>query len=739
MASTDFPQSKSIFEEFVSPENFRLAWERVRYFDRVDSRDWIGLKVFAVNRDHNLEILRQSVIEKTFEPSYPEIKYLPKSSLTLRPMAILAIPDRIVLQALANVIADKARFALGMVANRQSFANVLDEKKEKRFFIHWKLQYGLFQRTYLDLIDEGNSWVAETDIAAFYETIEHSKLYEILLVNDFIDESTLEYLKQYLPVWSAVRTGKLAKRGVPQGCLASDLFANIFLYEFDHKFSTQEFHYLRYVDDVRIVGRNKSSVQRGLIQVDIFLKSLGILLQTKKTNVRPVTDKLNESDRLSAELSELDRRLDEIELTEKVSIDPLNEPSLHDVALLGMDSINGFVETTSSNSSIQDELREIFWRSKNSIDTKDENNPYAERHLKFCVYRLEPNEKIAEAIISYLVERPWLADVISGYLRKNRLNSVCIEQLKNIVSTHDVYDSVVSTCLEILLTQHINLRPYQNLLREWLQDEHKQWVLRCSSALCLGDSSENISLLHQQALNQNNSPSVRRMCLIQTLRLAKNPDEALHITKSVISDSSPVVIDTLLYQIYVERSLTLGVVNQNAGKLSDYCVAMAKGYDASMPNVQFDFIRQTFSKSYFVEFSMPFDFHSFLGDGYNLAEDKLWQADREFLHDYDRYVNQLDQFHEELLTPILVDKIKKKNSREDLAIWFRITLNDPHPPLHHPHPPLLPRRMDHPPLCRKTSTARPSQRTQFTLPAHAARRRAGDRASRNGNRLMVYA
>ena len=47
---------------------------------------------------------------------------------------------------------------------------------------------------------------------------------------------------------------------------------------------------------------------------------------------------------MSAELSELDRRLDEIELTEKVKIDPLNEPSLHDVALLGMDSINGFVK-----------------------------------------------------------------------------------------------------------------------------------------------------------------------------------------------------------------------------------------------------------------------------------------------------------------------------------------------------------------------------------------------------------
>jgi len=77
MTLAELPQNVSAYEMFISPENFRLAWERVRYFDRIDSRDWIGLKVFAANRDHNLETLRQSVIEKAFEPSYPEIKYLP--------------------------------------------------------------------------------------------------------------------------------------------------------------------------------------------------------------------------------------------------------------------------------------------------------------------------------------------------------------------------------------------------------------------------------------------------------------------------------------------------------------------------------------------------------------------------------------------------------------------------------------------------------------------------------------
>src|SRR5215211_2925116 len=178
----------SHLEVFLSAENFRLAWERVRYFDRNDSRDWIGLKVFAANRDHNLEVLRQAVIHKTFEPSSPEIKYFPKQSQTLRPMAVLPIKDRVVFQAIVNTIAEFGRSTLSMVANRQSFANILRSPEVVQMFNPWKEQYSAFQAKYGELIDEGNSWVVETDIAAFYETIDHSKLYDVLQNGNFLDD-----------------------------------------------------------------------------------------------------------------------------------------------------------------------------------------------------------------------------------------------------------------------------------------------------------------------------------------------------------------------------------------------------------------------------------------------------------------------------------------------------------------------------------------------------------------------
>ncbi|MEH2267624.1 MAG: hypothetical protein V7K68_04195, partial [Nostoc sp.] len=231
--------STSIYNSFISLDNLKLAWQRVRYFDRPDSRDWIGLKVFAANRDHNLELLRQTLKGRTFEASYPEIKYLPKASQTLRPMAILAISDRVVYQAIANVVAEKARPMLSTVANRQSFANVLSDPGQEPMFIPWKTQYHLFQKKFQTLYEEGNVWLAETDMAAFYETIDQAMLIKYLREKQLLDEPTAELLTTYLPIWASVKVGEPINRGLPQGCLASDFFANIFLYEFDKELSVQ--------------------------------------------------------------------------------------------------------------------------------------------------------------------------------------------------------------------------------------------------------------------------------------------------------------------------------------------------------------------------------------------------------------------------------------------------------------------------------------------------------------------
>jgi hypothetical protein len=658
------PKNLSPYELFISSENFRLAWERIRYFDRRDSRDWIGLKVFAANRDYNLEALRQSVSERTFEPSYPEIRYMPKPSLTLRPMAVLAISDRVVFQAIANVIAEKARAALAMIASRQSFANVLREPDAIALFVHWKLQYRLFQNKFCELVQEGNIWLAETDAAAFYETIDHRLLMKCLTDdNGFLDEQTAEYLQAYLPIWSSVRAGSRTPRGVPQGCLASDLLADVFLYEFDRDLASQEYHYLRYVDDIRLLGKTKEAIQRGLIRIDIQLKSFGILLQTKKTTFRRITDIGSEVDRLAAQLSEIDRRLKEPDLAQLAN-DPILQAALDDVALLGGD-FHGSNDQTSND--VQDELHALFWQSKLSIDT-DGDDPFAERHLRFCLYRLEPDQKIVDAVLPYFVEKPWLSELISWYLQKCNLSEQVKEILRDIIANHNVYDSIVAFAIDTLVRQKTSLLHHHALFRKWLVDGKKEWSLLCNAAIALGESSDNMSALIQAIGSP--SPSVRRMIVIQALRLARTPEEAAHICKLAIHDSSPIVIDTLLYLMYNEWSLTIGNLSINNKPLSYYCITSAKGYDNSLPLIQQDYIRHIFIKSYEVMISEPIDLldlHALFGKDYGRAAHFLWWAEVSYLTNPSRYVTQLDLFHEELLYPILIDKLNVKPTRHELA------------------------------------------------------------------------
>ena len=78
--------------------------------------------------------------------------------------------------------------------------------------------------------------------------------------------------------------------------------------------------------------------------------------------------------------------------------DPILQASLDDVALFGGDFDASNDETSND---VQDELHALFWQSKLSIDT-DGDDPFAERHLRFCLYRLEPDQKIVDAVLPYL-------------------------------------------------------------------------------------------------------------------------------------------------------------------------------------------------------------------------------------------------------------------------------------------------------------------------------------------------
>jgi hypothetical protein len=99
----------------------------------------------------------------------------------------------------------------------------------------------------------------------------------------------------------------------------------------------------------------------------------------------------------------------------------------------------------------------------------------------------------------------------------------------------------------------------------------------------------------------------------------------------------------------------------------EYCLAIAKGYDSSLPQYQPCYIRHVFEKEYGVDFKEAIDFHTILNSEYERASNFLWQAQISYLTNPSRFVSQLDLFHEELLFSLLIDKLKWKASRQELV------------------------------------------------------------------------
>ncbi|NJM76990.1 MAG: hypothetical protein HC852_15880 [Acaryochloridaceae cyanobacterium RU_4_10] len=310
-------------------------------------------------------------------------------------------------------------------------------------------------------------------------------------------------------------------------------------------------------------------------------------------------------------------------------------------------------------------MKRLFWQTHKDLSLSKEEN-FVERHLRFCLYRLEADLSIAEAVLPYLVDRPWLSQCIHSHLRKNNLDQKSIQDLMQIVETHKVYDDIPTLAIETLINQGISLRPLHGLFRRWLTENNRDWALLAAAATALGENTDNMSVLLNSIESPLYSPSVRRAALIQALR-TKNKHEALGIVKLAIDSNEPILLDTLLYLLYVERNASLESLNLGNRKiLSQYCIAVARGYDDSLPHLEECYIKHIFTRNYKVTITAPIDFHKLLGaKEHARASGFLWQAEQSYLSNPSRYVSQLNLFHEELLYPIFVDKLQLKASKEE--------------------------------------------------------------------------
>ena len=126
-------------------------------------------------------------------------------------------------------------------------------------------------------------WVLKCDVRKFFDSVDHSVLLGILK-RRVGDADAFELLTKIVGSYSATQD-----KGIPIGNLTSQMFANIYMGEFDHfvKHSLSVKRYARYTDDFVAVSTDKKYLENLLPPMRDFLKEkLKLELHPQKVTIR---------------------------------------------------------------------------------------------------------------------------------------------------------------------------------------------------------------------------------------------------------------------------------------------------------------------------------------------------------------------------------------------------------------------------------------------------------------------
>ena len=146
---------------------------------------------------------------------------------------------------------------------------------------------------------ESTPWVLQLDISKYFYSVPHQQLKEralryigdhdlrcliTSLIDSFRTNDSYDYL--FAPD-SAYRN--TPDKGMPIGNLSSQLFANIYLNDFDHwmKETKRVKHYVRYVDDMVILGESKEALQSLCPDIIEKLAADGLTIHPRKIRIAP--------------------------------------------------------------------------------------------------------------------------------------------------------------------------------------------------------------------------------------------------------------------------------------------------------------------------------------------------------------------------------------------------------------------------------------------------------------------
>jgi RNA-directed DNA polymerase len=248
----------SLIDKVYALSNLQEAWRHVAANGGAAGRDGITIETFRENADTRLQQLAADLRQKTYRSQPVRRVFIPKSGGGQRPLGIPTVRDRIVQQAL-----------------RQILEPIFERKFSNRSH-GFRPERGC--ATALAVVDRavkhGYQWVVDADLQAFFDTVDH----------------TTQILRAgvSLPAMAEIEPTEL---GTPQGGPLSPLLANVYLHHFDEQMVQAGYGLVRYADDFVIFAKSEGEATAALQLARAVLEGeLGLLVHPEKTRVVSVTE-----------------------------------------------------------------------------------------------------------------------------------------------------------------------------------------------------------------------------------------------------------------------------------------------------------------------------------------------------------------------------------------------------------------------------------------------------------------
>lgn len=266
-----------LLEQILAKENLNKAYKKVYSNKGTAGVDGITVQEVDQYIKDNKERLLNQIRKRKYQPKPVKRVQIPKENGKKRNLGIPTVFDRIIQQAIVQVISP--------IFEEQFSDNSYGFRPRRR------CEQAVIKA--LEYLNDGYEWIVDIDLEKFFDTVNQDRLINIIM-KTIKDGDVVSLIRKYLSA-GVMDKGivKATDRGTPQGGNLSPLLSNIMLNELDKELEARGLNFVRYADDCIILVRSEKAANRVLETVTKYIeKKLGLKVNAEKSKVtRPTQTK----------------------------------------------------------------------------------------------------------------------------------------------------------------------------------------------------------------------------------------------------------------------------------------------------------------------------------------------------------------------------------------------------------------------------------------------------------------